>query len=120
MYICICILPLTDSFIHSKRFRESVTDSKYVLKVLAILGFSETILLFSINVILELPCKCLFVKCGLQVFQNGLVAVLTFNLLKYSPLYSSSLFILTNTLRCFFIIQNIYSFASFICFMFYS
>ena len=35
---------------------------------------------FSINVILEPPCKCLFEKYGFQVFQNGFVAVLTFNL----------------------------------------
>ena len=84
---------------HSKRFRASVTDSKYVLNVLAILLFSQTILSFSINVILELPCQCLFEKDGLRVFQNGLVAILTFNLSKYSLL--RSLFILTNKLRCF-------------------
>ena len=66
-------LLLTDSPFHSKRFSESVTDSKYVLKVLAILLFSETILSFSINVILEPLCKYLFQKYDLQVFQNGLV-----------------------------------------------
>ena len=36
---------------------------------------------------------------GLQVFQNGLTAVLTFNLSKYSLLHS--LFILSTKLRCF-------------------
>ena len=83
--ICsILSLLLTDSPIHSKRFSGSVTDSKYVLKVLAILLFSEIILSFSINVILEPPCECLFEKYGLQVFQNGLIFVLTFNLSKYS------------------------------------
>ena len=76
-----------------------MTDSKYVLNVLAILFFSKIILLFSINVILETPCECLFENYDLQVFQNGLVVVLTFNLSKYSLLHS--LFILTTKLRCF-------------------
>ena len=57
-------LLLTGSPIHSKRWSKSGTNSKYVLKVLAIL-FSETILSFSINVILEPPCECLFEKYGL-------------------------------------------------------
>ena len=69
--ICwILSLLLPDSPIHSKRFSEYATDSKYV-KVLAILRFSETILLFSINVILEPTCECLFEKYGLHVLQNG-------------------------------------------------
>ena len=54
------IITITDSPIHSKRFSESVTDSKYVLKVLDIIWFSERNLSFSINVILEPPCKCFF------------------------------------------------------------
>ena len=59
--ICsILTLLLTYSPIHSKRLSESVTDSEYMLKVLAILWFSETILSFSINVILEPLCECLF------------------------------------------------------------
>ena len=78
---------------------QTLTDPKYVLKLLAILLFSERILSFSINVILEPPCECLLGKYGLQVFQNGLVAVLTFNLLKYSLLHP--LFILITKLRCF-------------------
>ena len=99
--ICsILSLLLTDSPIHSKRFSESVTGSKYVLKVLAILWFSETILSFSINVILEPPCECLFKKYGLQVFQNDLIAVLMFNLSKYY--LQHSLFILNTKLRCFY------------------
>ena len=36
---------------------ESVTDSKYVLNVLAVLLFSKTILSFSINANLEPPCE---------------------------------------------------------------
>ena len=82
MICSISALLLTDSPIHSKSFNESVTDSKYVLKVLAVLWFSETILSFSINVIFQPPCECLFEKYGLQVFQNGLVAALTFNFIK--------------------------------------
>ena len=75
-------LLLTDSPIHSKRFSESATDSKYVLKVLA-----------------TCECECVFEKYGLQVFQNSLVVVLMFTLSKYSLLHS--LFILTAKLRCF-------------------
>ena len=90
-------LLLTDS--PNQSFSVSVTDSKYILKVLAILWFLETVLSFSINVILETLCECLFEKHGLQVFQNVLVAVLTSNLSKYYLLHS--LFILSIKLRCF-------------------
>ena len=45
--------------------RFTVTDSEFVLKVLAILLFSEKILSFSINVILEPPYECLSEKYGL-------------------------------------------------------
>ena len=108
MNCSILSLLLTDSPIPSKRFSKSVTNSKYVLKVLGILcflrqfyhfQFSETILSFSINAILEPPSESLFEKYGLQVFQNGLVAVLTFDLSKDSLLHS--LFILTTKLSCF-------------------
>ena len=81
-------LLLTDSPIYSKRFSEFVTESKYVLKDLAILSFSETILSFSFNAILEQPRECFFEKYGLQVFQNGLIAFYMFHLSKYSLLHS--------------------------------
>ena len=64
-----------------------MTDSEYVLKVLAILFFSVSIQSFSINVILEPPYESLFEKYGLQVFQNDLIVILTFNLSKYSHLH---------------------------------
>ena len=60
------IVTIAYSQIHPKRFTESVTDSKYALKVLVILLFSETILSFSINVILEPPCKYLFENCSFK------------------------------------------------------
>ena len=61
IYFILSLL-LTDSPIHSERVNDSVTDSKYVLNVLAILLFLEIILSFLINVILEPPCECLFEK----------------------------------------------------------
>ena len=45
--------------------RFTVTDSEFVLKVLVILLFSEKILSFSINIILEPPYECLSEKYGL-------------------------------------------------------
>ena len=70
---------LADSPIHQLRFSESVTDLKYIVKVVAVFWFSETVLSLSVNVILEPPCECLFEKFGLpkssKVFQNFLVAV---------------------------------------------
>ena len=93
--ICsILLLLLTDSLIYSKRFSDSTTDSKYILKVLAILWFSKTILSFSINVNLEPPCEFLFKNYDLEFFLNGLV-----NLSKYFLLHL--LFILTTKLHCF-------------------
>ena len=87
-----------------------MTDLKYVLNVLAILLFSETILSFSINAILEPPCECLFEKYVLQDFRNGFVAILTFNLSKYYLL--RSLFSLSTKLGWFYLLYILVSIFS--------
>ena len=60
--ILLFLSPLRYPPIHSKRFSGSVTNSKFVLKVLAIFWFSETILTLPTNVILKPPCECFFDK----------------------------------------------------------